>query len=70
MEKKYFLNMLVMSNNDGNRSYHVTDAVACIGADVTNVFEGVGHTQDARDLAKQYLIGTITGQVSQFLTTI
>ena len=44
------------------KNYHVTDK--CTGTDVTDVFEGVGHTQGARDLAKQYWVGTIAGQVS------
>ena len=59
MEGKYFLNMLVMSNNRV-----VNNMTDMIGADGTDVFEDTGHTWDTRDLAKQYLIGTIADQVS------
>ena len=38
------------------------------GTDATNAFEDIGHTQDARDLGEQYVIGSVAGQVSCFYT--
>ena len=36
--------------------------VSCIvGRDATEAFEDVGHSPDARELQKKYLIGTVSG---------
>ena len=36
------------------------------GTDATIAFEDFGHTQDARDLGEQYVIGSVVGQVSLY----
>lgn len=41
-----------------------TELITSIGTDATVVFEDIGHTLGARDLAKQYMIGNIADQVS------